>query len=243
MQRMSQTPTRNELNPAQRKTLKAMAHPLNPVVMIGDKGLTPAVLKEIDISLSAHQLIKVRVAGDDRELRIALLAEITDACGALPVQHIGKLLVLYRPDPEKPLLNLDEEKSVKGRSRTSRVDAGDKPVRRRTAKPGDFNPATRARSTRERETGEQAPRARRGEWEDNERPRRPSTRDRKPAEGAAVRNGDRTPTRGASRGTGSASSPTRDRPASAGRTSRSTPRATDRTAPSRTPARRPKRSA
>ena len=92
------------LNPAQRKTLKALAHALNPVVMIGDKGLTPAVIKEIDQALEAHQLIKIRVFGDDRAFRLALLQEISDLTISAPIQHIGKLLVFYRANPKKPNL-------------------------------------------------------------------------------------------------------------------------------------------
>ena len=85
------------LDAAARKALKAQAHPLKPVVMIGQEGLTPAVLAEVERALVSHQLIKVRVLGDDREARAAMLAEICERTGSAPVQHIGKLLVLYRP--------------------------------------------------------------------------------------------------------------------------------------------------
>ncbi len=95
-----------ELTPVQRKTLKALAHHLNPVVMIGEKGLTAAVIKEIDINLQAHQLIKVRVSGDDRQSRLDILAAIVSATLCQPVQHIGKLLVLYRANPEKSFSGL-----------------------------------------------------------------------------------------------------------------------------------------
>jgi RNA-binding protein len=87
------------LDAAARKALRAQAHPLKPVVMIGDAGLTPAVLAEIDRALGSHQLIKVRVLGDDREARDRLLAEIASRTGSAPVQHIGKLLVFWRPAP------------------------------------------------------------------------------------------------------------------------------------------------
>jgi putative YhbY family RNA-binding protein len=89
-----------KLSPAERSELRTEAHALNPVVMIGEAGLTPAVLKEIDASLKAHGLIKVRVFGDDREARIAIYETICADLGAAPVQHIGKLLVLYRPKEE-----------------------------------------------------------------------------------------------------------------------------------------------
>ena len=90
-----------KLTPAQRSDLRAEAHALHPVVMIGEAGLTPAVLKEIDASLNAHGLIKVRVFGDDREARIEIYDTISQELGAAQVQHIGKLLVLYRPMVEK----------------------------------------------------------------------------------------------------------------------------------------------
>lgn len=86
-----------KLTPAERSALRAEAHGLNPVVMIGEAGLTEAVMKEIASSLDAHGLIKVRVFGDDREARIAIYEQICEELEAAPVQHIGKLLVLYRP--------------------------------------------------------------------------------------------------------------------------------------------------
>ena len=90
-----------ELTPAQRKELRGQAHHLDPVVMIGDAGLTPAVVKEADAALKAHGLIKVRVFSDDREAREAMLRELAGKLKAGAVQHIGKLLVLWRPLPEK----------------------------------------------------------------------------------------------------------------------------------------------
>ncbi len=90
-----------ELLPLERKALKARAHHLAPVVMIGDAGLTPAVLREIDLALRSHELIKVRVLGDDREARAAIYGAMCADLNAAPVQSIGKLLVLYRPKPEE----------------------------------------------------------------------------------------------------------------------------------------------
>lgn len=89
-----------KLTPAQRSNLRSQAHGLDPVVMIGDSGLTPAVIKEIDTSLNAHGLIKIRVLGDDRDARVAHYETICTDLGAAPVQHIGKLLVVYRPKKE-----------------------------------------------------------------------------------------------------------------------------------------------
>jgi putative YhbY family RNA-binding protein len=82
-----------------RLALKARAHALNPVVLLGAAGLTDAVLKEIDRALAAHELIKVRVPGDDRAEREAIFSRVAEALGAARVQMIGKLLVLYRPRP------------------------------------------------------------------------------------------------------------------------------------------------
>jgi putative YhbY family RNA-binding protein len=89
-----------ELTSAERRALRARAHALHPVVMIGEAGLTPAVLKEVDIALKSHELIKIRVLGDDRALRAALIGEICSALDAAPVQQIGKILVVFRPRPE-----------------------------------------------------------------------------------------------------------------------------------------------
>ncbi len=89
------------LSPAARRALRARAHPLHPVVMIGQQGLTPAVAHEIDLALTAHELIKVRVLGEGRDARESLLARICAELGCAPVQHLGRLLVLWRPRPEE----------------------------------------------------------------------------------------------------------------------------------------------
>ena len=90
-----------QLTPAQRKDKRADAHHLDPVVMIGGDGLTPAVVREIDAALNAHGLIKVRVFSDERETRATFFAGLADSLSAAPIQHIGKLLVLWRPMPPK----------------------------------------------------------------------------------------------------------------------------------------------
>ena len=77
--------------------------------MIGNDGLTPAVVKETDAALKAHGLIKVRVQGDDRAAREAIYLQLADQLSAAPIQHIGKLLVLWRPKPEKERAE-DEDK-------------------------------------------------------------------------------------------------------------------------------------
>ncbi len=76
--------------------LRGLAHHLNPVVMLGNRGLNENVLAEIDSSLTAHELIKIQVAGDDRENRKAIYAKICESMQAHAVHHIGKQLVIYR---------------------------------------------------------------------------------------------------------------------------------------------------
>jgi putative YhbY family RNA-binding protein len=89
----------SQLSTTRRRELRAAAHALHPVVSISQKGLTAAVLKEIDHCLTAHELIKIRVFDAEREQRDALLAEICAELHAAPVQHIGKLLVIWRENP------------------------------------------------------------------------------------------------------------------------------------------------
>jgi putative YhbY family RNA-binding protein len=91
-----------DLTPRERSALRARAHRLDPVVMVGDGGLTPAVLQEVARSLEAHELIKIRVAGDDRGARDEILRRICAQLRAAPVQHIGKILVVYRQKAEPP---------------------------------------------------------------------------------------------------------------------------------------------
>ncbi|MDQ6685301.1 MAG: YhbY family RNA-binding protein [Pseudomonadota bacterium] len=89
------------LTPAERKSKRAEAHHLDPVVAIGHDGVTPAVRRELDAALAAHGLVKVRVFSDDRIARALMLEGLSQALGAAPVQHIGKLLVLWRPPVER----------------------------------------------------------------------------------------------------------------------------------------------
>jgi len=132
------------LTPSERKTLKARAHALDPVVLVGDAGLTPGVLAEIDRSLTAHELIKVRVAGDDRDARLGMRDRVVDELSAASVQVIGKLLVFYRQkplDPDEPLFRSPAakkaaaKKSAKPRDPYSRVST-------RKAKGDDAPPRT-----------------------------------------------------------------------------------------------------
>ncbi|HEX7933927.1 MAG TPA: YhbY family RNA-binding protein [Paraburkholderia sp.] len=82
----------------QRAELRSQAHALKPVVLVGAEGLTDAVFAEIKVHLAAHQLIKIRVFGDEREERIAIYEQICDQLNAAPIQHIGKLLVIWKPE-------------------------------------------------------------------------------------------------------------------------------------------------
>ena len=119
------------LTPADRKALRARAHHLDPVVMIGDAGLSRAVLAEADRALGAHELIKIRVLGDDRAQRQALLTEICSALGCAPVQSIGKLLVVYRP---KPIEDTAAPKRPRGPHLPKKLAATGTTARRKPAK-------------------------------------------------------------------------------------------------------------
>lgn len=119
------------LNPAQRRELKARAHHLRPVVMIGDAGLTPTVAREIDIGLKSHELIKVRVLGDDREARKSLIDSICSQLDAAAVQHIGKILVFYRPRPDDaPAPAATRDGKAPASAKTSKGARGKKGPRR-----------------------------------------------------------------------------------------------------------------
>lgn len=90
-----------ELTPAQRREMRATAHHLQPVVTIAGNGLTPTVVEEIERSLQAHELIKIKVHGAERDQREELMTEVCAALGASPVQHIGTILVVWRKRREE----------------------------------------------------------------------------------------------------------------------------------------------
>lgn len=83
-----------------RAQLKARAHALEPVVQVGQAGVTEALIAEVDRALTAHGLIKVKLAGADREARAAMAEALCAAAGAADVQQVGKVLVMWRPKPE-----------------------------------------------------------------------------------------------------------------------------------------------
>lgn len=113
------------LSTALLRDLKAQAHHLNPVVMLGAAGLAAPVLREIDAALTAHGLIKVRLGGENRDERAALIDTICRETGCQPVQAIGKVAVFYRekpePEPKPPKHHITKqkagEKATQGRAR------------------------------------------------------------------------------------------------------------------------------
>ena len=107
-----------ELTSAQRRALRARAHALNPVVMVGDAGLTTPVMNEIHRNLASHELIKIRVMADEHAARDRFLTEICTTLHAGSVQHIGKILVIYRPRPEEAVAA--PKKKVKPRPKPAR---------------------------------------------------------------------------------------------------------------------------
>lgn len=123
-----------ELSPAERRALRAAAHHLQPVVAIAGNGLSAAVLKEIDNSLKAHELIKVKLHGIEREERAALLGEICATLDCAPVQHIGNILVLWRANPEQdaPTAPQPRRKAAAPRTKKAAAAALESPRRRPT---------------------------------------------------------------------------------------------------------------
>lgn len=97
-------PVQPQLNTAQKKFLKGIAHGLNPVVMIGANGLTDAVIQELDQALSHHELVKIKIAADERSERKAMIEQMTKQTQAQSLQAIGKIVVLLRVNIDSPLL-------------------------------------------------------------------------------------------------------------------------------------------
>lgn len=94
------------LKTSQIRYLRGLAHPLQPVVMLGGKGVTPGVLKELEQALDDHELIKVRLTGEDRAARAAEITRLTESSRAESVQAIGRIAVLYRRNEEQPRIAL-----------------------------------------------------------------------------------------------------------------------------------------
>ena len=94
------------LKPAQKRYLRGLAHALKPVIMVGNKGLTPALVAEFSSALEHHELIKVRLAGDDRGERAAQITALGTAGGAELIQNIGKVATFYRRNADEPKIAL-----------------------------------------------------------------------------------------------------------------------------------------
>lgn len=94
------------LKESQLKYLRGLGHALKPVVTVGDKGLSDALLSEYDLALRHHELIKVRLRVGDRDLRDRLIGELSASSGALLVQRIGNVALLYRENPEQRKIRL-----------------------------------------------------------------------------------------------------------------------------------------
>lgn len=100
------TPSGTTLTQSQKRYLRGMCHHLKPLVMVGGKGVTPAVTDELDVALKAHELVKVKLAGSDKATRRDQLASLLAATGAETVQQIGHMAGLFRRNPESPRLAL-----------------------------------------------------------------------------------------------------------------------------------------
>ncbi|MEO8848457.1 MAG: YhbY family RNA-binding protein [Casimicrobiaceae bacterium] len=127
------------LTSIERRAMRAKAHHLEPVVFIGQHGLTPAVQHELDLALRAHELVKVRVHNDSRVERQTLLAAICSALDCAPVQHLGKLLIVYRGNPDKAKAEVKarhESRSARNSKSEPRHDAASDKRRRRNAQGG-----------------------------------------------------------------------------------------------------------
>lgn len=94
------------LTKKQIRQLKSLVHHLNPVVIIGQNGLTEAVFNELDVTLNTHELIKVRLNAGDREERQEMIVQICNRCNAERVQSIGHVAAFFRRNPDKPAISL-----------------------------------------------------------------------------------------------------------------------------------------
>ncbi len=92
-----------QLTNKQKQHLKSLAHKLKPVVMLGSNGLTEGILAEIELALAHHELIKVKIATDDREMKQLIADTIVSKVNAVKVQVIGHILVIYRPSEEQKI--------------------------------------------------------------------------------------------------------------------------------------------
>lgn len=94
------------LSPSQQRYLRSLAHDLSPVILLGAKGATDAVLKELDLALSHHELVKVKLSGGDKDERQAQIDFLVEGAGAESIQQIGHVVVLFRRNADDPKLAL-----------------------------------------------------------------------------------------------------------------------------------------
>jgi RNA-binding protein len=94
------------LSPSQRRYLRSLAHDLKPVILLGAKGATDAVVKELDLALTHHELVKVKLSGGDKDERQEQIDFLAGGTGAQSVQQIGHIVVLFRRNEDEPKLAL-----------------------------------------------------------------------------------------------------------------------------------------
>ncbi len=94
------------LSAHQKRYLRGFAHDLSPVILVGQKGVTPALLKELDGALEHHELVKIKIADDDRESRTASIEQMRESSDAEIVQTIGHVVCLFRRHPREPQFDL-----------------------------------------------------------------------------------------------------------------------------------------
>lgn len=99
-------PAQTPLSASQKRYLRGFAHDLKPVILVGQKGITPALLQELEVALAHHELIKVKLAGDDRESRAEAIEQIRTQSGADLVQSIGRTASFYRRNPKRAQFDL-----------------------------------------------------------------------------------------------------------------------------------------
>jgi len=175
-----------EITPRERSALRAAAHPLRPVVLIGDAGLTDAVLKEIELNLSAHGLIKVRAGGQERDDRQAMLDKICDTLSCAAVHHLGKMLIIYREASSKDVLAAPAKAETPKRRPSDphtpkKLAASGKVLTRQDAK------AARKADSTEVSDANKSPRERYLVLNKAGKPVRPGTKASEPTGGKAVR--------------------------------------------------------
>lgn len=150
-----------DISSQERSALRAAAHPLRPVVLIGDRGLSESVLKEIDRNLSAHHLIKVRVGGEERDARETMLEAICESLSCAPVHHLGKTLIIYRPDVEAMRAQADAANATRARRKPSEPHTPKKQAASGATRTRRTEKAERAAKKAERDNNTVSPRARR----------------------------------------------------------------------------------